>query len=63
MSHPFKIGFNLKGDKAHHQAIVTLDRFDPLFARQYLLKEMKSQRIVRALVLIDCEQFKPKVVA
>ncbi len=63
MSHSFKVGFDLKGDKIHHQAIVTIDKFDPLYAREYLLKEMKQQRIVRALVLIDCEQFKPKAVA
>lgn len=54
MSQVFRVGYNLKGDKTHRAAEVTMPNFDPQGAREFVLEEMKSQRIERALVLIDC---------
>ena len=50
----FRVGFNLKGDKSHHACDVTVEGFDFVKAREEVLDEFKDQRIVRALVLIDC---------
>lgn len=53
MSNVFRVGYDLKGDKAHHIAEVSdVSCFQA--ARDFVLGEFKKQRITRALVLIDC---------
>lgn len=54
MSHTFYIGYDLKGDKVHHAVELILDNFDPAEAHREVMEQLKNQRIVRALVLIDC---------
>lgn len=59
----FRVAYDLKGDKKHHVAIVsdihvdsTVSGFSRAIqeARKFVLEEFKSQRIVRALAVIDC---------
>lgn len=57
----FRVGYDLKGDKTHHSADVTMTAATTLInkrsineARKAVLDGFKNQRIVRALVLIDC---------
>lgn len=54
MKQVFKVGYDLKGDKAHHMVEATMDSYDPQGAQKFVMDEFKNQRIVRALVLIDC---------
>lgn len=49
-----RVGYDLKGDKTHHAVDITMDKFDPYEAWKTVMEEFKVERIVRALVLIDC---------
>lgn len=55
-----RVGYDLKGDKVHHALDITMDKFDPYEAWKFVMQEFKVERIVRALVLIDCVELSKK---